>query len=272
MNRFCLFFIFLFHFSWCFSLVKDQDWTWDGNKLESPYFNYTPPFTSDEPSYSGSRLSESFVFMPSISSLSLSQTFHTVAFGIAGDSFSRANRESSHENSTSISIHTKSERLGEFINVHGYSIKYVTYQTHSTPEATATTGSIWLKKFNSDGTRNDAYVTFNLASNQENLLSETEIKELTDGLILKGGNGELLETNNNGGSGSLSSNDTNVFTPQTLNINEKWGWLKLPWIYVNESKDWIYYYNSGSIRLAYSNNYKAWYKWNDSTETWVLNN
>ena len=153
---------------------------------------------------------------------------------------------------------TKSERLGGFINKNGYSIMYFTYQQHGLSN-TYTTGSIWFKKNNSDGVRDDGLVSFAFYSTEyENLHSETEIKDFTDGLIFKGDNGELLGTNNNAGSGNLSSNNTNVFIPQTLNVDKQWGWMKLPWIYVNAINSWVYYTISGSTSLVYSNKYKVW--------------
>jgi hypothetical protein len=66
---------------------------------------------------------------------------------------------------------------------------------------------------------------------------------------------------------------SSTLTPNsTLSIDGHWGWLKLPWIYHNGLKDWVYFNTSGTTSFIYSNKYKVWYRWDGTTETWVLSN
>jgi len=69
----------------------------------------------------------------------------------------------------------------------------------------------------------------------------------------------------------LSNAITNQI-PSSISIDEQWGWLKLPWIYHNGLKDWIYFNKSGSTSLIYSNKYNAWYMWDAGSESWQLQN
>jgi hypothetical protein len=158
--------------------------------------DYTPPVLTDEPTYSRISNTEIFVFENLLNDSS-PKVMTSFSNFIAEENQPAGDAEWVYNNpvSSSTSLYVDRERLGEFTNKHGYSVKYWTYEYHG---YVRTHGKIWSKRYDAGGSRDDALTifTFHYILDHQNLHTEDQIREFTDGLIFKSINGQTPDDNN----------------------------------------------------------------------------